>query len=172
MTSVKDTSPPGMSPDEGREQKDFTTRTMVVSSIHVHKVPVGIASAKQHCSFLLIPPIENPKLFRRGMVLVKDRIHGYWTFEAELLLFHKLNQRYVPTVHIGSIATPARVLNVQMDEKKKQRAIDLFAFLRCPEHFHVNDRIVVRDKPTKHCKKRIKAVGIVTQTLLSCPSLS
>eukprot|EP00495_Collosphaeridae_sp_1-RS-2012_P003951 TRINITY_DN3266_c0_g1_i1.p1 TRINITY_DN3266_c0_g1~~TRINITY_DN3266_c0_g1_i1.p1 ORF type:complete len:98 (+),score=28.70 TRINITY_DN3266_c0_g1_i1:436-729(+) len=87
------------------------------------------------------------------MVMVQDKIYGYWAFEAELLLFHKLKLRYVPTVHIGSISTPARVLRVEMDQQKKQRAVVLFAFLRCPEHFHVNDRIVVRDKPTKGCKK-------------------
>jgi len=157
---------------EDEQHKDFTTRVFMVSSIHQHKVPVGVASAKQHCSFLLEPPIENPKLFRRGMVMVKDKIHGYWAFEAELLLFHRLKQRYVPTVHIGSITTPARVLRVEMHQQKKQRAIVLFAFLRCPEHFHVNDRIVVRDKPTKGCKKRIKAVGIIVRTMLNCPPIS
>lgn len=157
---------------QDQQHEDFTTRVFVVSSIHQHKVPVGNASAKQHCSFLLEPPIENPKLFRRGMVMVQDKIYGYWAFEAELLLFHKLKLRYVPTVHIGSISTPARVLRVEMNQQKKQRAVVLFAFLRCPEHFHVNDRIVVRDKPTKGCKKRIKAVGIIVRTILNCPPKS
>ncbi|KAA0712097.1 GTP-binding protein 1 [Triplophysa tibetana] len=133
---------------------------IAVKSIHRKRMSVKEVRGGQTASFAL-KKIKRSYI-RKGMVMVSPRLNpqACWEFEAEILVLHHpttIAPRYQAMVHCGSIRQTATIIDMNKDcLRTGDKATVHFRFIKTPEYFHTDQRLVFREG-------RTKAVGTITK---------
>uniref|UniRef100_A0A671SCY9 GTP-binding protein 1 n=1 Tax=Sinocyclocheilus anshuiensis TaxID=1608454 RepID=A0A671SCY9_9TELE len=133
---------------------------ITIKSIHRKRMAVKEVRGGQTASFAL-KKIKRSSI-RKGMVMVSPRLNpqACWEFEAEILVLHHpttISPRYQAMVHCGSIRQTATIIGMNKDcLRTGDKATVHFRFIKTPEYFHTDQRLVFREG-------RTKAVGTITK---------
>ncbi|KTG41478.1 hypothetical protein cypCar_00009362, partial [Cyprinus carpio] len=143
---------------------------IVIKSIHRKRMPVKEVHGGQTASFAL-KKIKRSSI-RKGMVMVSAaRLQPtgmLGVLRPEDSAYCTIQQRYrrdtkLWVIHCGSIRQTATIIGMNKDcLRTGDKATVHFRFIKTPEYFHTDQRLVFREG-------RTKAVGTITKLLQSKP---